>query len=399
MQPNLKTLSLFTAAGGLLALAVVLGSDGQPKPDPVLPDPIKPIPEPPIVENDRPVVQIALLLDTSSSMDGLIEQAKSQLWKIVNAFDPAKLNGKRPRLEIAIYEYGNDSLSPASGYIRQVIPFSEELDRVSEALFALTTNGGSEYAGQALQTALADLEWSKSKGALKLAFIAGNEDFHQGPMNPGEIIRSAAAQGIVVNTIFCGPEQAIDAAGWKNGALLADGRFMTIDHNQQIVHIDAPQDKAIAELGVKLNDTYIAFGTSGMEGARRQAVEDRNSAAIGQGSAVQRGLFKSSYNYRNSSWELVDAVRDGKVKIGDLDEESLPANMRSMSKEQREAYVKGRLAERERIQSEIQKLAKERDSYVAQQQKKMAEADTGTLDMAMIDAVRGQASKKGWQFE
>jgi len=32
----------------------------------------------------RPVVQIALLLDTSNSMDGLIHQAQTQLWKIVN---------------------------------------------------------------------------------------------------------------------------------------------------------------------------------------------------------------------------------------------------------------------------------------------------------------------------
>jgi len=30
-----------------------------------------------------PTVQLALLLDTSNSMDGLIDQAKTQLWKIV----------------------------------------------------------------------------------------------------------------------------------------------------------------------------------------------------------------------------------------------------------------------------------------------------------------------------
>ena len=29
-------------------------------------------------------IQVALLLDTSNSMDGLIEQAKSRLWNIVN---------------------------------------------------------------------------------------------------------------------------------------------------------------------------------------------------------------------------------------------------------------------------------------------------------------------------
>src|SRR5687768_13588723 len=119
MKPNLKTLSLFTLAGGLFALAALFGGN-QPTEQP------KPQPKPePIAQHADAVVQIALLLDTSNSMDGLIEQAKSQLWKIVNAFDPAKIDGKRPRLEIAIYEYGNNSLSPSSGYIRQVLAFSE----------------------------------------------------------------------------------------------------------------------------------------------------------------------------------------------------------------------------------------------------------------------------------
>jgi predicted secreted protein len=33
---------------------------------------------------DDELIQIAILLDASNSMDGLIEQAKTQLWKIVN---------------------------------------------------------------------------------------------------------------------------------------------------------------------------------------------------------------------------------------------------------------------------------------------------------------------------
>jgi hypothetical protein len=395
MKPNLKTLSLFTVAGGLLAFAALFnGTDTPetPKPDPTPPKPI-------VETTDDPVVQIAILLDTSSSMDGLIEQAKSQLWKIVNTFDPAKLDGKRPRIEIAVYEYGNDSLSPASGYIRQVIPFTDELDRVSEKLFALTTNGGSEFAGMALETALNNLAWSTRKDALKFAFIAGNEDFAQGPTNPVEAIRRASEKGIVVNTIYCGsPEDGI-APAWKNGAVIADGRFMTIDQNQKIVHIDAPQDQQIAQLSQDLNGTYIAYGRFGEEGARRQAVEDSNSGAIGQGSAVQRGLFKSSAAYKNSTWELGDAVKDGKLDLANVDEDTLPANMKGMSKGEREAYVKGQLEKREQIQTQIRKLASERDRYVAEQQTKLAQADEGTLDAAMIDAVRGQASKMGYQFE
>src|SRR5439155_5037756 len=75
-------------------------------------------------------IQVALLLDTSGSMDGLIDQARSQLWKIVTRLDGARRAGKRSRLEIALYEYGNPGRSSAeSGWIHQVTPFTGDLDR------------------------------------------------------------------------------------------------------------------------------------------------------------------------------------------------------------------------------------------------------------------------------
>ena len=37
-----------------------------------------------IAEED-PTIQIAILLDSSNSMDGLIDQTRSQLWNVVNA--------------------------------------------------------------------------------------------------------------------------------------------------------------------------------------------------------------------------------------------------------------------------------------------------------------------------
>ena len=120
-------------------------------------------------------IMIALLLDTSNSMDGLIDQAKSQLWKIVNEVAVAKSgDGKQPNIKIALYEYGNEGLSPDEGYIRQVCPLTEDLDVISEKLFSLTTNGGNEFCGQVIKTALNQLAWSASNSDLKMIFIAGD---------------------------------------------------------------------------------------------------------------------------------------------------------------------------------------------------------------------------------
>ena len=91
---------------------------------------------------ERPLVQMAILLDTSGSMSGLIDQARTELWAIVNEFIFAKRNGKEPELQVALYEYGKSSLPRKEGYIRMIVPFTTDLDEVSEELFALKTNSG-----------------------------------------------------------------------------------------------------------------------------------------------------------------------------------------------------------------------------------------------------------------
>jgi hypothetical protein len=74
----------------------------------------------------KPLVQIAVLLDTSGSMSGLIDQARAELWAIVNEFIFAKRGGVEPEVQVALYEYGKSTLAVTDGYIRQIVPFTTE---------------------------------------------------------------------------------------------------------------------------------------------------------------------------------------------------------------------------------------------------------------------------------
>ena len=98
-------------------------------------------------EPTRTAMDVALLLDTSGSMSGLINQAKAQLWNIVQEFAKAEKSGITPVFRVSVFEYGNNSLPAQEDYIRQVCGLTDDLDKVSEALFSLRTNGGSEYCG------------------------------------------------------------------------------------------------------------------------------------------------------------------------------------------------------------------------------------------------------------
>ena len=355
-------------------------------------------PLPPTKGDEAPVVQIAILLDTSGSMEGLIEQAKGQLWKIVNEFINAKQNGKRPELEVALFEYGKDTLPAGTGYIRLIASLTNDLDKISEELFKLRTSGGDEYCGWVIKDAVERLAWSKSPDAFKAIFIAGNEPFTQGPVDYARSCKAAIEKGIIVNTIHCGGDGAGIQTKWRDGALLAEGKYMVIDQNQAVVHFEAPQDKEIARLGVELNKTYIAFGAAGHANLQRQSRQDANSASLAsQGSSVQRALAKSSAFYCNSTWDLVDASKGTNFNLALLKAEELPVEMQKMTETERKTYVETKTQEREKIQEQINQLNAERTKYVAEKTKHTNV--TNTLDSVVLSTVREQATKRNYTFK
>lgn len=378
-----STLKLFAAVFMFILLS---GFDcSQPKNEETVVEPSK----------DQSIM-LALLLDTSNSMDGLIDQAKSQLWKIVNELAAAKCDdGSRPSIKIALYEYGNDGLPSSEGYIRQVSPLTEDLDLISEKLFSLSTNGGNEFCGHVIKTSLNQLAWSASTADLKLIFIAGNEPFTQGGVSYRLACEAAKEKNVVVNTIFCGDFNEGIQTNWKDGADLTGGTYMSIEQNSKTVYIPTPYDDRIAALNDKLNTTYIYYGSSGASKRELQAAQDKNAEAYGQANKVERAVSKSSHAYKNSTWDLVDASKESEEVIVKAKDEELPKEMRGMTEVQRKAYVKQKADERARIQVEIQTLNKQRLDYIAKNTPKSEEA---MLDGAMLKAIKakGQAKNLVW---
>ncbi len=348
-----------------------------------------------------PKIQLAILLDTSGSMDGLIDQTRNQLWQVVNEFSTAKRNGITPILEVALFEYGNDGNSRDTGFVRMLNNFTRELDKVSEGLFSLTTNGGSEYCGFAIKTAVHSLNWSHSNHDIKTIFIAGNEPFTQGPVNYRDALVLARQHGIAVNTIHAGDHQMGIETGWQSGALLAGGDYMSIDANQRTVHIIAPQDQRIAELNSQLNKTYVPYGAHGTKKSMRQIAEDKKSAKISAGLLAKRARSKSTSFYNNTSWDLVDAIKEGKFdeeQLDKMDDSTLPEPMRKMTSVQKREYVASKSKARNEIKQEIQKLSESRETYVAKEKSKLAAAAPSMSD-ALTAAVKKQAKEKNYRFE
>lgn len=351
----------------------------------------------------RPAVDVAILLDTSNSMDGLINQAKSQLWNIIQEFADAEKAGKTPDLRVSIFEYGNTNLPASEGYVRQVCQLTDDLDKVSESLFGLKTNGGDEYCGTVINEALKRLDWSTQTNAYKAIFIAGNEPFTQGSIDYKKSCRKAIQSGVVVNTIHCGEYQTGVRGMWKHGAELAEGKYMNINQDRVVIHIKAPQDKIIIELNKELNKTYLWYGAKPLreDFKSNQALQDANSYGFGGGG--KRGATKAGKLYRNEGRDLVDTLEQDEKLLSKLKDSVLPEEMQRMTLVERESHIKKMAEKRVKIKKKMVAATQARDEYVAAERRKKAvspaAADASTFGAAISSAVREQLESSGFEIK
>ena len=187
--------------------------------------------------------------------------------------------------------------------------------------------------------------------------------------------------------------------GWADGAKLADGSYMHIDHNQVIVQIDAPQDEQLARLSNELNQTYLPYGKASdrREAALRQETQDTNAEELSLAVAATRALTKASTNYRNAHWDLVDALAENRVNLAELSDDELPESLRGLSTQQQQDHIQQLTQRRRDLQARIKTLSKERQVFVVQQRAQSAEPASDGLDTAIVEAVRKQATRN--QFE
>lgn len=379
----------------LLALAVVVATAGQS------------------FAQEKPAegkpVDLVLCLDVSGSMNGLIDSAKIKLWDVVNELAKMK---PTPNLRVALYSYGHDTYPAANGWVRKDVDLTTDLDDVYKALNALTINGGTEYVARVSKAALTEQKWSTDRGALKLIFVCGNEPVDQDKMVTLDSVADLAKkEGVIINTIYCGPATHREAPGWNAFAEKCGGRGVTIDQNKatQVVVVKTEFDEQILKLNDKLNTTYVAYGGKGKDAVANQTLQDKNAfnaprpAAPGGGAAAPvaalgRAESKATALYNCAAWDLVDKMKEKDFDLSKMKDEDLPDELKKLKPAERLEFLKKKADERAAIQKEILDLSAKRQKKVDEELAKKPKTDSEkALDEAVKGLVQEQAKAKGFE--
>ncbi len=351
------------------------------------------------VEKSQPV-DIVLCLDVSNSMDGLIASAKLKLWDIVNELAKVK---PTPDLRVGLYSYGHNNYTAESGWVQKELDLTGDLDAVYAKLNGLKTRGGTELVARVSRDAIKNQKWSEAKNALKLVFVCGNEAANQDKVVAlVDVAKLAKAQGILVNSIYCGSDGDSISAGWKDFAIDSGGKYAFINQDKASSQpvIATKFDKELNDLSGKLNTTYLFFGEAKDALKQNQVAQDANAAKAAPGAGAARAASKAGALYKNQN-DLIDRMKaDEKFDVKKLKEEELPDELKKLKPEEREAHIKKKAEERAGLQKKIQELTVQRAKVIEEELKKLPKTDNDkALDEALRAMIREQAKSKGFEVQ
>jgi len=312
-------------------------------------------------------IQVAILLDVSGSMDGLIEQAKAQLWNMVNTMGKAKCTGDvTPSIEIALYEYGRTTNDAKQGYVKKINGFINDMDSLSQNLFSLKTNGGDEYCGHVIYSSLNELQWDNAPENYKVIFIAGNEDFLQGDIKYTQSCSEAKNKKVIVNTIYCGDKMQGIREHWNLAGECGNGSYTNINQDAKAEEIPTPYDSMLYVMNGRLNSTYVSYGYNGASYQMKQQSMDVANASMSKEAQLKRIKTKSNAKvYKNGGWDLVDAQKDGTLDFAKLDKNTLADSLKNKSTDDIKKIVAQKSMERSATQQSIDSLNIKRDAFIA----------------------------------
>lgn len=338
-------------------------------------------------------VEVAFVLDTTGSMEMLIDGAKKKIWSIAD-----EIRRARPDAEIRFAIIGYRDRGDV--YVTDVTDLTDDLHAVYGKLVGFRAEGGGdtpESVNEALNTAVARLDWTGGDEVRRIVFLVGDAPPHMDYAQDVPFTASmklAKAEGIVVNTVQAGTDMDTEVA-WRAIAELGGGRYMAIPQSGNVAVIETPFDQQIQRLQLELNETVVPYGNSVRQAEVRSKMDGKAAApapaASDMASYENRAEEPGKRKVVTGEGDLVADVASGSLSLDDASRiapAELPEGFADLDKETLKARIGALQEKRTELQSEIETLVKERDAYLLKAETTEGEEDS--FDGAVKDAIASQ---------
>jgi Mg-chelatase subunit ChlD len=346
-------------------------------------------------------IEVVFVLDTTSSMSGLIQAAKEKIWSIATTMASARQN---PEIRMGLVAFRDRG----DAYITRSYDLSSDLDSMYVSLMDFRAQGGGdgpESVNQALHDAVHDMSWSADSNTYKVVFLVGDApphmDYHNDVKYP-VTLEAARRKGIIVNAIQSGQHQHTRPA-WQQIASLGQGEYFQVEDSGNTVAVATPFDEKLSALAAELEDTRLYFGDKEAKKAQKAKLDAnaRLRKELSTEALARRDTFNATASGKANllgDRELVDAISSGRVDLDEIEEENLPASLQALAPAEQMEVIGEQAKRRDELQQEIRKLSESRSSYIKQKVEAAGGADD-SLDEKIYGAVRDQAASVGLTYD
>jgi Mg-chelatase subunit ChlD len=341
----------------------------------------------------RPKIEVVFCLDTTGSMTGLIDGAKAKIWAICNQIAGGK---PTPDLKVGLVAYRDRG----DAYVTKVFDLTDDLDAVHSNLKGFKAEGGGdipESVNQALYDSVHKVKWSTDRKTLRIIFLVGDAPPHMD--YPDDVkypitCTKACEKGIIINTIQCGTD-AECAKYWKDICKKAEGSYVQISQGGGVVAVTTPFDAELAKINTEMVNATLVYGGAAM---RRDGAEKlREARALPAPAAADRAGF-GGWTGRAASYDLLDAIKDKRVKLEDIKDADLPAELKKLkTPAERKAYLDKVEKHRASLSKKAVELNKKRADYIARELAKKGKGKDA-FDNQVLEMLRKQAKKHGVDY-
>jgi hypothetical protein len=349
----------------------------------------------------QPKVEVAFVVDTTGSMQSLIDGAKQKIWYIANQI---VLGKPKPVVRMALVPYRDKG----DQYVTQVFDLTDNIDKVYENLMAFKADGGGdtpEHVNKALSDAINKISWSKDKNTLKIIYLVGDSPPHNEYTDTptyDKLAKAAIEKGIYVNTILCGSNTETQKV-WQEIALAAEGKFTAIEQGGGVRTVATPYDAELAKKNSELVKTVVVYGSRERQEASRVMNESagkmdvKGTPGATTAAAADRALYAANSG-RAGTGDLLDELQSKKIALKDIKQEELPPEMQKMAPKEQEAYVQKQMQRRADLNKEVQKLAVARETFIKKELEKATTRPSG-FDSSVVDSLKEQGAKKNISYK
>jgi hypothetical protein len=346
-----------------------------------------------------PRIEVSFVLDTTGSMGRLISGAKQKVWTIARQMVAGR---PTPAIKLGLIGYRDRG----DEYVTKVYDLTDDLDAVYGHLMAFQAGGGGdnpESVNQALNEAVTKISWSKNPGTLKIIFLVGDAPPHMDypdDVKYPETITLAKAAGITIITVQCGT-YAPTTTTWKDIAALAGGGFVQIDQSGGMTATSTPVDAELMRVGAELNRTVVPYGNA----ARQSEVQTKGAlaAAASADRLVYLNVDRADFGAKvvvTGEGELVWDVVNRKVKLEEIPDSDLPAQLQPLTLQARKDFVDQQFSKRKELQVKVDELATQRDKFVKAEMEKLTAAGfADSFDAKVAEMIQDQAKRVGIQYD